>query len=1445
MFMKIFILFIFCAFTIEVSFTQDIQFDHLDIESGLPDNSVKKIMQDQEGYIWFATINGLSRYDGNYFKNYHSNLGLSSSWIIEIKQDKKGYIWYLTYNGTIHVLNPGKDEIIDLQPEIEDGGIPFKNFIIDSHNTIWAWGNEGAVQISYKANLHEFQYSIPNSEQLPVGTIINFIYEDNASNIWIGSNKGLVRYAYDSEAKQDFTIYFKNLDFRCCYDNGADEVWFGTKEEGVRAFNKLNEKFIDCNPINSSLSYKTIYSLKTISSEIVLAGSHGVLYEINTKHNKVTQVKYPGLKEIIDFFVDLKGGVWVAATNRGVYKYLNNHKKLKYYDLNAESREFLGDIDKQLFLEDSNGSIWIGIAGGGLFHYNNGEDRFYNYKFTENNNQSISSDVILSVYEDNSKNLWIGTMYGGVNKVSLNEEPVTWHSPMKNPRNSFENEVRASFYDKRGYLWIGSKVGRIYCYDKNFKLKCSLPQDLNPKQKQFLSNINVYALYLDENDNLWIATKGKGIYVLKNVYQKNLQLIEISHFNPLKYPSLDNVYSIIQDKHKQYWFGSFRNGLSLVTDPFTNFQLKVFKNTLKKGDIINNRVRYLFADNSSNLWIGTSDGISLLPEQKLLDPQNSFISISNDPINKSSLRFNNIDYIYEASDRKIYVATIGGGIYRLDSFDLANNTFSWKYFDVSKGLTSNTIYAIQEDEEHNLWLSSSYGLSKFNIQNESVEKFYVGKAYRLNYFTESCASKLYDGELLFGHRKGFITFNPRDIKKDTTIFPLKLSRIFINGAELTPQTSSLIDVSIDCLNEITLSHKQNSVRLEFSVLDYYQPEKIKYTYLMEGIDEKWSSPLPNNQANYRDLPAGNYVFRLKATNSNGYQMPQELEFRIHITPPFFKTIYGYAVIILVLSLLVTTFLIMYRKKISAQHEILYTEKINNKKLEYYTNISHEFKTPLSLIIGPAQDLLDSYRGDKENSEPAYYANKILNNARYLLNLIEQILDFRKINEEKMRLQVDSRNINALLQGIVDEFSPLAKKNNINFYFDPNNLEVIGFVDEKIITKVTYNLLSNAFKFTPVGKAIILNMNLSESTGMLTIKFTDEGTGISVDDQEMLFERFGKSNSSTGLGLFYVKELVNMHKGSINVESELYVGTTFTVSIPIQKSSYAENELSKLHWEDEAKAMDFGVTNIISEAPELNKKDFQNSILIIEDNTEMQEYLHRKFSNSYKVYLASNGKKGTEIASKVLPDLIICDVMMPVMDGIEATRVLRKNFNTCHIPIILLTANSNEKKKLDALEQGADDYINKPFDFKMLQLKINNILNIRKKLIQSFINEPELPANVLTKSDQDKEFIEKVRSIIESQLGKVQISVDDLSRDMGCSRTIFYQKMKGITGSTPIAFITTIQMKKAALLLKTTNYSLLDISSMVGYNDRAYFGATFKKYFSMTPKEYQKKHRGGN
>lgn len=1414
---------------------QNIQIKKLDVKNGLPDNSVRHIIQDHRGYLWFGTLNGLSRFDGRSCKNYVSIPGdttsLTNTRMIEIAEDKKGFIWSWAGDNNMQRVNPMTNEAIDIKKQVLKKEFSIKDFLITSNGDIWVSGDDGCARIRYSANNVDLSAKIFNKKNgYPIDKI-NFLFVDKLGNIWVGTEKGLVKI----NGYKTTNSYFKNIKF-ISYNLFKDNIWFGTKSNGLVKYSLRTNKFNWVTPLNKELKSNPALCISQLNDKELLVGSNKILCQFNIEKNTASSIYDEKLNGINKFLNDSFKNTWLIAYNtRGIFKYSHAAKKVEYFNLNGNERVFLGEQDKVKILEDNNKNLWIGVYGGGLFLYNRSKNEFINYKSNDEKTGCISSDMVMSLFEDSSKNLWVGTMYGGINKINLSKDNFIWHQPIQQPSNIFGNEVRTAVQDKKGNLWLGTKGGKIFCY-QNYKLKHTFPDDLSSELKLKLKNINIYSLHLDQANNLWVGTKGKGLFVFKNIVDTPPSKLQIEFFISEKFKALNNIYSIVQDKNKNYWIGSITNGLSVLSNPFNNPQITTYTEGKKINQLISNYIRCLLFDKDNNLWIGTSKGINLLPANQLRAKNKKFIPIENIKKEISSLTYNTIDHIFQASDKNIYVSTMGGGINILTYKNLKEKNFVWKHLDTSNGLSSNNIYATQEDSDKNIWISSNLGLNKYYPSRNKVEIFSIEKEYGLNYFTEGCAYKLSNGDFLFGHHRGFLTFNPEHITKNTTAYPIVLSKLFVNGNEQLPRKSSIIDKNIEYEEGVELPYSQNTIRLDFSVLDYKNPEKIQFSYKLDNFDENWSVPLANNSAIYQNLPPGDYTFLLKATNSDGVELPKILRFEINITPPFFQSYIGYFILFLFFGSIFYGFLYLYKRHISAKNEVFFADKLNEKKLMYYTNISHEFKTPLTLILCHLQDIIDD---GKVTTETKLIAKQIQKSAAYLSNLIEQILDFRKIKEEKMKLSLANINIVEFIENINSQFKPLVDKEELNLIFRSDVKVILGYIDTRIMKKVLYNLLSNAIKFTPAGKSITISLELDKKGDSIRIGIIDEGIGISDEDQKMLFERFGKSENSSGLGLSYVKELVNCHNSFIEVESTLNEGTTFTINVPITQKDYSETdiEVNKILVEENYFNEPVTETSLNNVTNAVKKKHI-HSILIIDDNDEMRDYLCDKFAAFFNVLSAKNGQEGAATAIKEIPDVIVCDLMMPVMDGMGAVQLLKENFNTCHIPIILLTANSAENKKMEGIRIGADDYINKPFNFSYLKLKIDALITQRNKIIQTLSKNPELSLGILTNSEEDRQFIEKVTKLVEKSIGEPYFNVDFIASELGLSRNIFYKKMKEITSETPHEFITTIQMKKAALLLKNTNYTIADVSVICGFNDTNYFSKIFKKYFGESPKSYQ-------
>ncbi|MEL0457356.1 two-component regulator propeller domain-containing protein [Flavobacteriaceae bacterium SZ-1-7] len=1403
---------------------QNLQIEKLNVTNGLPDNSIRKIIQDDKGYLWFGTLNGLSKYDGNNFKNYYAIPGdttsLSNSRIESMFEDKKGFVWCWSDNYNLQRINPITNKVTDIKRTLFDNKIDIIYFRPVSNGDIWVWGNFGYAKIEYTdgTNLKATLFNNHNE--------IHFLYEGFDRDIWIGTEKGLVKI----DTNDKVAINYKDKSF-ISFNKFENKLWFGTDSGEIAQYSKNNNKFTltPLESIDEKFTGSPIYAINQVNVNRVLFLTENRLLDLDINKNSISNVYNSGFKSFDRFLNDSYNNTWIVfKQTRGIYRYSIEHKEIQYYSLNSKERNFLGDPDKHQILEDSNKDIWVGIHGGGLFLYNRNDNEFINYRADEEKIESISSDIVLSLFEDSSKNLWVGTMYGGLNKINLTKEDFIWHHPLNTTTNPYENEIRTVAETQSGNLWLGSKGGKIFFYENNL-LKHTFPDDLKGKNKEILSDLNVYSLFIDHDENLWIGTKGKGLFVIKNINNTNIDALEVM---PYKIGSLQKIYAITQDSYNNYWIGSHGNGLGVIKNPFKNP-----KHLIYNTELVSNYIRYLFTDSDNNLWIATNEGINLLTSDQLNAENRSFIPIKHIKENKSSLSFNAVDHIFQASNNTFFVSTMGGGVNILDYPNFKNRNFEWQKLDVSNGLSSNKVFSVQEDRDNNIWICNSLGVDKYYADTGRIDNFLNEKNLSTSYFSEGCSATLKNGNLLFGNHKGFITFNPRQIEKDTTAYPIVLSKLIVNGNEQIPNKSGLIKHNIEYEEGIKLAYNQNNIEFNFSVLDFKNPNKNKYSYKLENYDDNWSTPLANNKAIYQNLPHGDYTFLLKATNSDGVMLSETKEFNVTITPPFFKSTVGYLTEAILLGIMFFGFLYLYKRQLSAKQEIAFSNRLNDKKLEYYTNISHEFKTPLTLISCHLQDILNN---DNISTEEIKSLNgEIQKNSSYLLNLVEQILDFRKIREDKMKLLLINTDLNDFIKDIHSQFLPLANKNGVNLNLDIPDKSIYGDVDIRVLKKIVYNLMSNAIKFTPSGKTVQIILKPIDDNKRIELKIKDEGVGIAKKDQKQLFERFHKSANSSGLGLAYVKELVDTHKGLITLESELNTGTCFTIELPITKAHFSENEI-ELDDYTSIDSLTEAQPNDPEEAYEATEKEagIADSILIIEDSNDMRLYLEKKFKYFSKVFTAKNGKEGVELAIKEIPGIIICDLMMPVMDGIEVVETLRDNFNTCHIPIILLTANSSQQKKLEGIKTGADDYINKPFDINHLKVKVDALIAQRKKIIDSFSKNPELSIEILTDDEENKNFVKSLKKVIEDSMGEANFSIDSTAAKLGLSRSLFYTKMKEVTGGTPNEFIKTVQLKKAARLLEETNYPIPEISLICGFNDHRYFAKIFKSYFNKTPKQYQ-------
>lgn len=879
-------------------------------------------------------------------------------------------------------------------------------------------------------------------------------------------------------------------------------------------------------------------------------------------------------------------------------------------------------------------------------------------------------------------------------------------------------------------------------------------------------------------------------------------------------------------------------------------------------------IRTICEDRNGWIWVGTSEGVFVFDPDRIIKDPNDFYQYNLD---NHALKSNEIKSIIQDKKGRIWIAESGIG------FCVANikndyKDISFTHYTVNDGLVHSVVQAFIEDDEGNIWVSTEYGISCFNPENKIFNNYFFSNDILGNVYTEGCA-KLKDGRLAFGTNHGLIILNTKQIKNKEKIPSVTFTDLKLNGISVRPaDMDSPLTAALAYTDAISLKYYQSSFVIDFSTFDYPISTNTRFSYKLEGYDDDWSIPSTLNFAAYKNLPAGTYYLHVKACSVSGIWSDNEETLEIKVTPPFWATGWAFFVYILIAGIIMYFVYRTIRNINNLRNKIKVEKQLTEYKLVFFTNISHEFRTPLTLIQGALDRIHRTHNIPKE----IRYSIKLMDKStQRMLRLINQLLEFRKMQNNKLALSLEETDVIAFLYEIYLSFQDTAESKNMDFKFIPSVNSYKMYIDKGNIDKIAYNLLSNAFKYTPSGGKIEFSIYIDKQKQLLIMKVTDTGVGIPKEKRNELFKRFMQSSFSSdsiGVGLHLTHELVHVHKGNICYEENPSGGSIFIVTLPTDSSIYQSNDflipenailkeeaqnhpsLSALNEEnahsESEEEIDKEVENIEKELKtELNASDQEGplnkrKILIIEDDNDVREFLKEELTPYFEVAAEADGKNGLEYAHNNDIDLIISDVMMPGYNGFEITRKLKSDFSTSHIPIILLTALNAAESHLEGVKSGADSYITKPFSTKLLLASIFKLIEQRDKLKEKFSNDLSAKRPVMCTSDKDKEFVENLTKIVEEQLTNPEFTADDFASMMSLGRTIFYRKVRGVTGYTPKEYLRIMRMKKAAELLSTKKYTVSEVTYMVGINDPFYFSRCFKAQFGISPSSYQKRYQEG-
>jgi signal transduction histidine kinase/ligand-binding sensor domain-containing protein/DNA-binding response OmpR family regulator len=1399
----------FCSQIFPLCAITNLKFENITDKDGLSQNTVRSIMQDSRGFMWFATLNGLNRYNGIEFvviqPQFNSSF-LAGKNTRDMVEDCNGHIWIFSVSGIADCYDTQTESFVDYTGKNCPGN--YRNIKIMWNGDVWLWGKTGgACHIRYVDG--KLISKVYGEDNIRTNTV-KVVFEDSNHQIWLGTDREL--YKINQGIPELCITEDDNLNFQAANELGK-YIYFFTQNNKVIKMDKNRKKYSGTIAFPFQVEKFTVNQTAVLDEKnILITGDIGT-YLLNTELEKITSARKffdnEELKQTRILF-DNKGVAWIYNKSGNIWHYDTVEHKFKHYTLIPKSILSHIDLERYGIFSDSQGINWISTYGNGLFAL----DSETLTHFTRNNS-GLKSNFLLAVYEDKLGEIWIGGEHTGITKISPTKYRYDIFYPDPDKSNLENKTVKTVFQSSSGDIWIGTKSNKIFVFDKNLRLKNNLS----------ISHGAMYCMVEDNNGNKWVGTKGNGLLFFpagKNKYSTFTHSLQDSMS-----VASNNIYSLLIDSKETLWIGTYGGGLQYCEKNGERLNFRRLSVISDKQSALHSLVQ----DSDGLIWAGGNGGIIVFDPACIVRNPNNFRQFRFDPGNRNSISFNNVKCLFRDSKGRIWVGTAGGGLNRAVK-NQADGKIHFVHYSVTEGLVNNVVQSIAEDDNHNLWIGTESGLSKFNPETGIFENHHFSDEWENNTFCETACLKTKDGRLMFGNYNGMYILHPSSFTSRSSNLPVLLTNLFIGGIPAVPGgKDSPLNKSIVETESIKLKNGQNSFSIAFSSLNFKSENAVRYTYILENYDNRWNPITPYNVAAYKNVPAGKYIFRVKGVNNSEGIADRETVLKITVLPPIWKSPWAiliYIVLFAVIAIVAAQNLL----KINRLRNAIEIEKhLTDYRLRFFTNISHEFRSPLTIIKGSIDNINDTKRLPPSLKKQAEILEK---SVLRLMRLVDQLLEFRKIQNDKMELVQQDTDIVLFFRDIFNMFEESAKQNNIHYTFSSGRDSKVVYIDREKMDKILYNLLSNAFKHTPKNGNISVNICFNDEGNNWQLTVSDSGSGIPADKRNLLFERFRQINHTTsgiGIGLNLTNELVRLHQGTIVYSDSKWGGASFTITIPLLSGND-----NIVHSVADATVSAYNDENNVEN--KLAKPLNAYKILIIDDDYDIRLFLNEFLQNIFTVFTASNGSEGLAVAAQEQPSLIICDVMMPEMDGFELTRKLKSDFNSSHIPVILLTAMSATEQQIEGIQAGADAYIVKPFNTKFLLARIVKLIEQREKLQQKFSRESGTNLTTIVTTDKDKEFLKKANAIIEKELDNSSFSVELFAQSANLGKTMLYKKIKGITGYSPNEFIRIIRIKKAADLLKTTELNISEIAYKVGFEDPLYFSRCFKEQFSLSPRQFR-------
>ena len=1427
-------------------------------EDGLPQKTVNHVQQDHSGYMWFATGNGISRFDGINFTNFRAHptdsISLSSNHINLLREDKYGYFWILNYDNYLYRFNP-TDGVF--QRILSDNKRKVNTMKVLSNGDVWVHLDDGDL----------YRICTDNPKQLVINRIAHIeasiqstftnVDKDKNSNVWFLTAKELYQYNTSTRKFTCHLIGDRQQKFYC-QRRYINELLLGSDNGRIYRFDTRKQ----CYSVVQFPTKSPIRNLKGFSKdEIIVITMNDGFFIHNLKTNAHTHYTTENLglasNTIRMFFVDQRNDFWITYEKLSTISHVNRtQQKTSHYTLKNKNNAPFKPYKPIRILEGFDELILF-HCDGNIINYYDAERNDLRPLFLSSNPEIISFNEPNQVVLDAQKNLWLTKESQGLIKVSFKKDLFSLRSPNEQDIYAAENRLSCTFEDYANNLWVTNEIGDIRLYDSSHKFKGFLTPDGKLSRTAVTMNVITSAVQ-DREGHIWLGTKDAGlIEVIPSITASGTSYRIVRHRHDDQNPysvSSDIVQALYRDTNDRIWVGTFEQGLNYMEkDVQGNVRFIHAGNRLKHYPTMGNRVHCIESDKSGNLWIGTTSGV-VRGDLRQTDPEKmEFLTIQRIPGNVTSLSNNDVFDIHLTRSGELYFATFGGGLCLLQSHEERQPVF--RNFTKSDGLPSDVLKSILEAPNGDLWIATEDGLCHYATSTESFET-YDSRFFPSDIqFTNERGVCTHDSLLMFPTDRGLLTFRPQDIRKDSTPVQLVFSQFFIKEKEVKPSDNGILRDDIDKTAAITLSHSDNSFTFHFATLDMKYPEKIQYAYTLEGFDH-WTNAHTARTATYTNIPKGTYTFRVRSTNSDGQWVNNERNILITVKPSFWESAWGIALlafIFVAVSLLTAYILLLFYK---LRSKVSFEQQLNEIRTKFFTDVVHELRTPFTLIIAPLEHILS--KGTEQLPDNVYQDLKLIqSNTKRTVKLINQILDFQKIQSDKMRLYVRPVEINSFVKQIAGNFRSLATEQGTDIKLNLPDRPVTLWMDSNKMENVMFNLISNAFKYSPKGREISISVSETSKEAIITV--SDHGYGIPTEKQTLVFSRFENiihneslKQPSTGIGLAVVKEVVESHKGFIDLKSTVNEGSTFTIHLPKGKEHFDKGtEFVLDNYDSATDQQQDPAQEALQDAEEKEVDENVETILVVEDNNELRSFLQGILSEQFRVITAANGKEGLKKTRLHYPDMIVSDVMMPEMDGLTMVKQIRANTEISHTPIILLTSKSAVENEIEGLKLGIEDYITKPFSASLLKARIINVFETRKRMQALYCSQLIAPSDnegdAYTLDEKNSDLISKEdRSLLNSVIKVInnhdpeQDSIhEEIKQATGLSGSTILRKIKFITGMTTNEFIKNVRIKRAADLLKNQNgLSVNEVSFLCGFKDQHYFSKCFKQVYGVSPKDYK-------